>query len=166
MCVVQTGCAHVRRASLRFPREVTGERKRRAKDEGAERGSLRESRWREGENEREMEGYGRGRGTESKQNLHGNSVPVGRVELRVFNAVHFALSPNPSPLHRHPLEPPSLHPLSLHLFLSACFPASFCLPVFLTLSLSLCFAVSSRFNVAARKLLFLTGSIILPQPTR
>lgn len=50
---------------------------------------------REGENEREMEGYGRGRGTESKQNLHGNSVPVGRVELRVFNAVHFALSPEP-----------------------------------------------------------------------
>lgn len=29
VCVVQTGCAHVRRASLRFPREVTGERKRR-----------------------------------------------------------------------------------------------------------------------------------------
>lgn len=41
--MVQTGCAHVRRASLRFPREVTGERKRRAKDEGAERGS--ESQW-------------------------------------------------------------------------------------------------------------------------
>lgn len=64
--------------------------------------------------------------------------------------------------------------LNLHLstlshsisFFPLAFPLRSASPVFLTLSLSLCFAVSSRFNVAARKLLFLTGSIILPQPTR
>lgn len=47
VCVVQTGCAHVRRASLRFPREVTGERGR-GESEGrgcGEGALLRESRW-------------------------------------------------------------------------------------------------------------------------
>lgn len=47
-------------------------------------------------------GGGRGRGRESKQNLHGNSVPVGRVELWVFNALLSA--PLPSS------QPPTLYP--------------------------------------------------------
>lgn len=37
--------------------------------------------------QKEEETDRRGGGKESKQNLHGNSVPVGRVELWVFNAV-------------------------------------------------------------------------------
>lgn len=64
--------------------------------------------------------------------------------------------------------------LNLHLstlshsisFFPLAFPLRSAAPSFSLSPLSLCFAVSSRFNVAARKLLFLTGSIILPQPTR
>lgn len=179
-------------------------RKRRAKDEGAERGSARiavargRERQSELESEGETEGKQRGR-SESKQNLHGNSVPVGRVELRVFNAVHFVPSPfDPLSPHRHPsllLNVLILHfslflslplpPLSvflrlavcLFLFARSCLVLPSMLPFNLSLSLplappspplvlSLSFAIFSRFNVAARKLLFLTGSIILPRPTR
>lgn len=143
--------------------------KRRAKDESAKRDSIYANR--DGERERtrcmyacmyaeiytytyrdihryiyesereEEEEEDRGRGTESKQNLHRNSVPVGRVELRVFNAVHFTPLTEPLlPLFiaLHPLEPSPLYSLSLSFHLFSRFNLLYVfLPFFLFLSFSL-----------------------------
>lgn len=77
VCMMQTGYAHVRRLAF------TGQRV-----QGKEKEEETDSRV------RGMEVGGRGGRRESKQNLHGNSVPVGRVGLWVFNAV----LPAPPPL--------------------------------------------------------------------
>lgn len=118
----------------------------------------------EGEGEADMvEGEGGGE-RESKQNLHGNSVPVGRVELWVFNA----LLSSPLPFSQPPTLYPHLQPVprTPSLSLSLPFPPPFTLLVSPSLSFS-----SSRFvsfpslPCTTGKLLFLNSSIILPRLT-
>ena len=115
MCTLQTGYAHVRRSA--FTRE--GEREREEETDRQRQGGR-------------GRGEGGGGGRESKQNLHGNSVPVGRVELWVFNAV----LPAPLPFSLFPSTyalPPSSTGPSYTLFLS--------LSLSFTLTLSLFLAV-------------------------
>lgn len=94
--------------------------------------SLSRERVRVKEEEEETDSGGKGR--ESKQNLHGNSVPVGRVELWVFNAV-LSLSLALCSCVTLSLFPPtnvlpltstaSLYPSILHLFLAFSLPFRF-----------------------------------------
>lgn len=164
-------------------------RKRRAKDVGAKRGSTRIAMARGGANERarerETEVWERGSGPRVNRICMETVcqwVASGYGYLTLFTPSPLPpLYPNPSSPPFPPLEqPPCCPPLLLCLILSLSFspfllrsislslslPPALFLSLFLSISRPLYLTLLSRFNVAARKLLFLTGSIILPQPTR
>lgn len=128
VCVVQPGCAHVRRASLRFPREVTGERKRRERRTRARRGALCESRWWEGENEREIEGYGKGAGEPRVNRICMETV----CQWVASSCGYLTLFTSPPRLFIAILLNLHLSTLFLSFFLPLVFPLRFCSPVFLT----------------------------------